>query len=356
MDNYITKPINRIFCFTLLIFSVSVIFVVSKYIGIISLISKILKALIPIFIAVFVSFLFEPLIGIFVRRGIKRKYSVLLSYSLIIIIVALLLYFTIPSLIEQISVFIENIPSLIMFMNDFIGSVGMYADKGNVNDTINNIIVNSSVIIAKVLSSSALVFYNLLLGLSGAIFLSFDFPMFKERIKKYIPNRIKKPVIYYFQKFIPFVHKYFSGILLDSILIFLISAICFYVIGLDYVLVVSLFVAITNLIPIIGPYIGGILAVIIGFSVNSTLGISALIVTIFIQIFESNFLQPLILKNAIKLHPVEGILGISLFGALFGVIGMVLSPILVTAFKLLFYPYENTKEEQVQGTFFVEDA
>ena len=60
-----------------------------------------------------------------------------------------------------------------------------------------------------------------------------------------------------------------------------------------------------------------------------------------VQIIESAFLQPLILKNVISLHPLEGILGISVFGSLFGIIGMILSPILVIAVKLLFMPYED---------------
>ena len=46
------------------------------------------------------------------------------------------------------------------------------------------------------------------------------------------------------------------------------------------------------------------------------------------------------MKNKIKLHPVEGILGISLFGTLFGVSGMILSPILIVGFKTFFIPYK----------------
>ena len=128
--------------------------------------------------------------------------------------------------------------------------------------------------------------------------------------------------------------------LVDSFFIFIISIIGFSLIEIDYVLVVSAIIAITNLIPIVGPYIGGIPAVIIGFSFSSTVGISAIIVVSVVQIIESVFLQPLILKNAISLHPLEGILGISVFGSLFGVIGMILSPILVVAVKLLFMPYD----------------
>ena len=184
--------------------------------------------------------------------------------------------------------------------------------------------------------------------MSGALFLSFDFDKFQDAIKFRIPSKLKKPVLYYFENFLPFIHKYFLGILIDSIFIFIISIIGFSVIGIDYTLVISIFIAFTNLIPIIGPYIGGIPAAIIGFSVSSSLGISAIIVVVLVQFIESNFIQPLILKNVISLHPLEGILGISLFGSLFGVIGMIFSPILIVSIKLLFLPYNEKIDNQMK--------
>lgn len=334
-----TMTINKLIYISILVLIICLIFVVSKYIGLDILLLNIVNSFTPVFIAILVSFLVEPLIGLFITKGVKRKYSVLLSYSILIVIVGLILFFTIPSLIEQIQVFISKVPSLIggieQFINNFGGGFG-----SNIGNILNNIFIGLYSSFFKILGSSLSIVYNILLGLSGAVFLSFDFPIFRNNIKKYIPRRIKEPVIYYFKNFLPFVHKYFFCMLIDTAFIFIISIIGFSVIGIDYVLVITLFISITNLIPIIGPYIGGIPAVIIGFSVSNTLGISALIVVIIVQFIESVFLQPIILKNVISLHPLEGILGISLFGVIFGVIGMILSPILIVAFKLLFLPYE----------------
>ena len=345
MENTSTKNINKILWFTLLVFSISIIFVVSKYIGLIRLINKVISSLLPVFIAIFISFILEPLIGLFIKRGIRRKYGVLLAYSLVLISIIAIFYFTIPSLVKQIDVFVGNIPNLISTINNFFANLGLSFDGSKFINSVNDILIDVSKGVIDYICSSFSALFNLILGVSGAIFLSFDFPKFREGVKKHLPNRIKKPTIYYFHNLLPFINKYFMGMLLDSILIFIISIISFSIIGIDYTLVVAIFIAITNLIPIIGPYIGGIPAAIIGFSMSSTLGISAIIVVIIVQIIESNFLQPLILKNIIKLHPLEGILGISLFGTLFGIVGMILSPILVLAIKLLFLPYCENEEE-----------
>ena len=341
------KTINKLIYISLLTLIVCLIFVVSKYIGLSTLISKIIKSFIPVFIAIFVSFLLEPFIGLFLKRGIKRKYSVIIVYALVVVLIGLLLYFTIPSLIKQIEVFIDNVPSLINIVENFIGKIGIDVGENRISDLLNSVLFNFSSSLLNYLSSSLSVLFDVLLGISGAIFLSFDFPLFRNSIKKYIPKRIKEPLIYYFQNFLPFVHKYFLGMLIDSVLIFIISIIGFSLIGIEYTLVISLFIAITNLIPIIGPYIGGIPAALIGFSISPTLGVSAIIVVVIVQIIESNFMQPIILKNVISLHPLEGILGISLFGTLLGVFGMILSPILIVAIKLLFLPYKEKEENKL---------
>lgn len=345
MENVNSKSINKILYFSLLVFSLSLILFIAKYSGLFYLLGIILYSFIPVFIAVFVSFILEPFISCLEIKGVKRKYGVLIVYSFILLFWGLLLYFTIPSLVEQVKVFVSNIPDLITIITKFLGKTGFSLDEIKIGNTVNDAFLNISKKIMKYIESSFSILFNIILGISGALFLSFDFLKFKAGIKKYIPTKIKRPIIYYFQNFLPFVHKYFVGILIDSILIFVISMFGFFIIDIEYILVLSLIIAITNLIPIIGPYIGGIPAAIVGFSVSSNLGISAIIVVVIVQLIESNFLQPLILKNAIKLHPLEGILGISLFGALLGVIGMILSPILVVAIKLLFIPYNENENK-----------
>lgn len=325
-----------------LIFSVTILML--KKIGIGDLFLKIISAFIPVFIAVFISFLLEPIISFFIKRGMNRKISVLLTYLLFVAIIALVVYFTLPILVDQIKNLIDNLPSFLNTITSFINKIGINFDGGG----FNSFIINISNAIFKSVGSFANILYIIALALSGALFLSFDFVKFKENVRTKIPKILKKPIIYYFQNFLPFVHKYFLGMLIDSIIIFIISLIGLTIIDLDYALVLSIFIALTNLIPIIGPYIGGIPAVIVGFSASFTIGLSALIVVILTQLIESNFVQPLILKNVISLHPLEGILGISLFGALFGIIGMILSPILIVGIKLLFSPYDKEIEGKIE--------
>lgn len=334
-----TITINKLIYIGIFVLIVCLIFVVSKYIQLDELFKKIFNSFIPVLIAILVSFIIEPFVDVFSNKGIKRKYSVILAYFFVLIVIGLAMILTVPSLVSQVQIFISSVPLLINDIVSFVGNLGIGLGS-NVSDFLNNIFLNLYSSIIKLLGSSLSIIYNVLLGLSGAIFLSFDFQNFRNSVKKHIPKRIKEPVIFYFHHFLPLVRKYFFGMFIDSIIIFIISIIGFSIIGLDYVLIISIFICVTNLIPIIGPYIGGVPAVIIGFTSSYALGISSLVVVVVVQLIESVFVQPIILKNVISLHPLEGILGISLFGTLFGVIGMILSPILIVSIKLLFLPYD----------------
>ena len=104
-------------------------------------------------------------------------------------------------------------------------------------------------------------------------------------------------------------------------------------------------ITITNLIPFIGPLLGIIPLAIIGYSISPYVAIISIAIVLLVQLLESNIIQPLIFKNVIKLHPIEGLIGVLIFSYLFGAIGLIFSPLLVVAFKLLFidkYPLEQS--------------
>jgi len=133
-------------------------------------------------------------------------------------------------------------------------------------------------------------------------------------------------------------------LLVDSLITFVISFILFTIFKVEYSLIGALIISITNLIPFIGALIGIIPLVVIGYSVSSYFAIISLVIVLLVQLIESNIIQPIIFNNVIKLHPIEGIAGVLLFSYMFSTLGMILSPLLVVAFKLLFvekYPKAN---------------
>ena len=115
-----------------------------------------------------------------------------------------------------------------------------------------------------------------------------------------------------------------------------ISVVGFEIIGLDAPVLFALFCAVTNIIPFIGPYIGGIPAILVGFSQAPIIGILTLIFIVTVQNLEGNFLHPIVIGKKMDLHPVTIVISLLIFEYFFGIIGMVIATPIVAVLKIIY--------------------
>lgn len=119
----------------------------------------------------------------------------------------------------------------------------------------------------------------------------------------------------------------------------------------DLFLWIALFLSITNLVPYIGPYIGGIPVVIYEYIADPQMGYVAFIAVIVLQYLESSYLQPYLFSKCIRLHPIALFIALTFFGDLFGIVGMIFSPLLLSYSLLLLELLKNlnvfTKVKQI---------
>ena len=108
-------------------------------------------------------------------------------------------------------------------------------------------------------------------------------------------------------------------------MVFVCDTIGFAIVGLNAAVLFGLFCGITDLIPYIGPYIGGAAAVIVGFTQSPFVGVATLVVAIIVQLVESYVLQPVVMSKAMQLSPITIIVGLLLFGYFFGIVGMIIA-------------------------------
>jgi predicted PurR-regulated permease PerM len=131
------------------------------------------------------------------------------------------------------------------------------------------------------------------------------------------------------------LRSYVQGVLLVMLLVFITQSIGFTLAGMEAPILFALFCAVTDIIPYFGPYIGGIPAVIVGFTISPITGICVLISILIVQLLENNFYQPLIMGHTMKLHPVTIMLSLLIFQHFFGIIGMVVATPVVACIKVL---------------------
>lgn len=186
------------------------------------------------------------------------------------------------------------------------------------------------------------------IGLFSVMFISFfflkDSKLFENSLMTLIPDdkevRLKKSI----DKIKDLLSRYFVGLVLQISVLFVIYTIGLLIIGVENAIVIAFLCALINLIPYLGPMIGGIIMIFLTMTSNLGEGFNTVIVPLILkvlavitvgQLIDNFFSQPLIFSKSVKSHPLEIFLIIIIGGLLFGVIGMIIAVPAYTATKVI---------------------
>lgn len=321
-----------------------------------SIILVILKTLSPLFIGLFLAWLFAPIVKKLNKKGIKRSLGTTIVYIVFIGFLFLLVGSIIPTLTDQINDFVSMIPSIFDSIKEWtdklfdslnnIEGFDAIALKNNIfekielyGSSITKGLPEMTVNIVKTLFSGV---GSFIVGLIIGFYLLIGFDNAGELLITLLPKKYQKDARELGNEMDNSLRKFVNGALIDACFIFVITSIAFLAVGLKAPILFGLFCAITNVIPYAGPYIGGIPAVIVGLSQSPITGILVLVTIVVIQFLEGNFLQPVILSKTTKLHPVTIMVGLLIFGHFFGIFGMLIStPVIAVCKSVLMFFLEK---------------
>lgn len=337
---YIMMIIGIIFLATLII----------KEWGILNLIVTLLKVANPFFIGFVLAWLFNPIVVKLENRGWKRGIACVTVYLAFIIILFAFFGMLIPTLYNQLNDLVAALPNIFNQVKLWITN---FLDKFNSSEMFNVAEIESNIFktmenlgggIANDLPSTIVSIAGSLvsgLGTIGVslvvgIYLLFDFNDVTDHLLKYIPKNHKEETKNLVDNIANELRKCVNGTLLVAFMVFVCDSIGFAFAGLKSPILFGLLCGITDLIPYIGPYIGGVAAVIVGFSQNPIIGIITLIVATIVQLVENYVLQPVVMSKTMQLHPVTIIIGLLVFGHFFGIVGMILATPILSLFKVLY--------------------
>jgi predicted PurR-regulated permease PerM len=185
-------------------------------------------------------------------------------------------------------------------------------------------------------------------GLFSVAFISFfflkDSELFENGILMWVPSKENLKTKEAFAKIKSLLSRYFLGLLFQILILFVIYSIVLSVFSVPNAMVIAFLCALLNLIPYVGPIVGGMLMMFL--TMSSQLGASfneiilpkttyVMIGFIIGQLVDNFLSQPLIFSKSVKSHPLEIFLIILCGGLLWGVTGMVVAIPLYTAIKVV---------------------
>lgn len=350
----LASKVLKVFYLLLIAVITYVVIRLFKETHVLDFIFKILEICLPLFIGILIAWLFDPFIKWLETKKIKRTFGAIITYLLIFLVIALVLITLIPLLIDQVREFAKIIPNVFdtvkVWSTDFFDSL----ESSNLIDFekikveafaslekfATNITTTMPQNILGFISSLFSGFGVFILGLIIGFFLIVNFDS-SSKLFNFVPKRFRDTTIELLDDVNGSLRSYVKGAVLDCSVIFVLSSLAFWLVGLKAPMLFGLFCGLTNIIPYAGPYIGGAPAVVVGLTQNPTIGILVLLSVAIIQFLEGNFLQPIIMSKTTKLHPVTIMLGLLIFGYFLGIVGMLLSTPIIAALKTVFKFYDD---------------
>ena len=336
----------------------------------------------PIIDGLILAYLMTPIVNTIERKIIKpvcyryhisisgknkkrvRMGSILLTVCVVFVVVYEFLSLIIPELIRSIQSIAFQFPIYISNLQDWVNGLlennpdlealvneEFFKYSDSLNDFLNTTVMPKINGIIISLSTGVIDFlkgmWNLIIGFIISIYILGSKETFAGQAKKiayaFFDVGTANQVISTFR----FTHTTFSGFIngkiVDSIIIGIICFICTNIIGTPYATLVSVIVGVTNLIPFFGPWIGGVTSTLLILMVNPLQALYFLILIFVIQQFDGNILGPKILGDSTGLSGFWVIFSITIFGGVFGILGMVVGVPIFAVFYAGFKSLVNKK-------------
>ncbi|HEX9775240.1 MAG TPA: AI-2E family transporter [Actinomycetota bacterium] len=301
----------------------------------------------PLAIATVIVFLLNPIVSALERRGMRRGFGVLIVYVLFLASVGTALAFLIPLIGRQLTAFIDALPG---YVNTVVDRVNEFAEARGFDarldirpeDVFEAIQQNRETIVSLlggVQSFAGQILHVLItfvVGIFLSIYLLLDLPKIGAWFRRVLPARNLAELSQLGAKVNTAVGGFFRGQLLVATFVGVTSAIGLSLVKLPFALLIGLLAGVLNLIPLIGPFLAAIPAVLVGLlSGVPSRALWAAVVLLIVQQVDNHVVSPNVMGRTVRLHPVTVMLAMLVGATLAGILGMLVVIPSVAAIKIV---------------------
>lgn len=308
-------------------------------------------------IKVMLALIFPPLIiaGIFYyftlgivdalqKRVKKRGLAVLIVLLAFVGILTLIITLIGPILVKQVTEFVTSIPNLVVELRDQTLNL---RDQLMDNRFISNWVQHNTELFDEWTNEATSYIGTLFKSVSASVgtifgvisstvlivvlvpfilvYMLLDGYKFPDSVVKLLPKGYETETRNILHDMHVTVKHYVNGQVIVSLCVGLMSLIGFFISDIQYALLLALFCTVTNIIPYLGPYIGAVPAVIVGFIDDPVKALYAIITIVIAQQIESNLISPYVQGKTLKVHPLTIIIVLLVAGKIAGIIGVILA-------------------------------
>lgn len=279
------------------------------------------------------------------RLPIARKWAALGVGLVFMATLAAAIYFGGSLLVDQLRSLLEELPAIEAEVQQwavrFRARTGIHIDtlSGSLGDTLASLALGGGGVLSRVqgaLGAAALV---LVVVFGGLFALAKPNDRLLTGLLRIVPvshhPQLRRTLDVLAHRLVGFM----EAKLLAMLAVGTLATILFLLLGVPYALLLGVFNGLTEFVPIIGPWVGGIAAVVVAAVVDPTKGALTAAAAVLIQVTENALITPLTTENRAKVHPFVTLLSLLLFGAFFGFLGVLLAIPLVLLIRTVVEVY-----------------
>lgn len=307
----------------------------------------------PLVLALALIFLLNPLVTRLERRGIPRGAGTAAIYLLFILVLVLMGLLVIPPVASQVSDLVmnfrlPNVDSVIEWLEGTARRFGMglTLDPGSVNQLVERLqgeIFQGLGQITRITLGALHIVLVFVLAPIFALYLLIDLPRLQAAFKEHLPPARREEWLMLLERCGQAVGGFFRGQLLVAVIVGTLSSVGLLAVRLPYWLAIGLVAGFFNIIPLIGPWVGGAIAVVVGAVTGGpTKALFAALAMLAVQQIDNHFISPNVMGRAVRLHPVTIMVALLAGGTLAGLWGMLLAVPATAVAKILLMHYYST--------------
>ncbi len=320
--------------FVLIMISIFLFAFLFQYLKIYKLFSELLIVLLPVFIGFFYAWLLNPIIRKFSKKT-PRSVVCIIIFFMVIIIMILFFYFLIPTIMKELGDFMNVFPTFLSHLREKVGKFGGLEYLEELTSIVMDKFPNT---LLWGIKKIALVVGNIVIGFILGLYISFEYESFIRFLFNFLHKKKLDDLVIQLSDG---VRSCIYGTFLVALFVFILDSLFFFFIGLDAPLLLGLFCGLTDFVPYVGPYIGGGLAVLVGFNEKKMIGYFTLLVCFIVQFLENYVFQPMVMSKSVHIRPIFILISLLIMGRLFGIVGMLFSTPILTMIKIIYEFYQK---------------
>ncbi|SDD00847.1 Predicted PurR-regulated permease PerM [Paenibacillus sp. UNCCL117] len=291
------------------------------------------EILTPFIIALIISYVLNPVVSLLGARRVPRTIAVLLIYAMFIMSMTVILMNVIPMFVKQLAELNQHMPDVsfrAQSLVDNLNGLQFLPDsvRIGINQSLSKLEAGISAGIANYIDGIGNTI-NALFMIFIIPFVSFymlkDFQLLEKTTLAIVPKTHRKEIVSMLMDIDTALGNYIRGQFTVCVIIGVLAYIGYWAIGMPYALLLASIVAVFNIIPYLGPFLGAAPALIVASTISIKMVLLVIVVNTVCQILEGNVISPQVVGRSLKMHPLFIIFALLVGGEVAGIAGLILA-------------------------------